>query len=163
MSFAFRRDDSGRWLALIAALAAIAVVAALVSQHLFDFRPCAWCVLQRTIFMLIALAAGLGLAVRGVLLRRLSGGLVLLLAGCGSAAALWQHFVAAKSASCDMSLADRLMGATGLNYALPEVFAAYASCADAASTLAGLPYEAWSLGLFVLLGIFAVLAMRGAR
>jgi disulfide bond formation protein DsbB len=37
----------------------------------------------------------------------------------------------------------------------PEVFAPRASCADAAVDLLGLPYEFWSLGLFV---VFAAAA-----
>jgi protein dithiol:quinone oxidoreductase len=39
------------------------------------------------------------------------------------------------------------------------VFAATASCADAAVPLFGLPYEYWSLGLFGALGIALVTAL----
>ena len=60
-----------------------------------------------------------------------------------------------------MSLADRLMGFTGLDSRFPEVFAAYASCADAKVDLLGMPYEFWSLALFALLGALAVLALLG--
>jgi disulfide bond formation protein DsbB len=35
---------------------------------------------------------------------------------------------------------------------VPEVFQARASCADAAVALLSVPYEFWSLGLFVLIG-----------
>ena len=38
-----------------------ALGAALVSQHVFDLQPCPWCVLQRVIFALLALAAVLAL------------------------------------------------------------------------------------------------------
>jgi disulfide bond formation protein DsbB len=55
-----------------------------------------------------------------------------------------------------MSLADKLMGATGLDSRFPEVFAAYASCADAKVDLLGLPYEFWSLGLFIVLAAAAL-------
>ena len=163
MALAFRPDFSGRWLGAIAIAAVAAVVGALVSQHWFEMRPCAWCVLQRVIFMLIALAAGAGAALSSATGRRLSAALVLALSVCGIAAGLWQHFVAAKSASCDMTLADRLVAATGLNQALPEVFAPYASCADAAVNLLGLPFVAWSLALFVLLGWGSSVVLRGAR
>ena len=40
-----------------------ALGAALVSQHVFDMQPCPWCVLQRLIFVALALAALLGLPV----------------------------------------------------------------------------------------------------
>lgn len=163
MALAFRRDFSGRWLTGIAVAAVAAVVGALVSQHWFEMRPCAWCVLQRVIFMLIALAAGAGAALGSAIGRLWSAALVLALAVCGIAAGLWQHFVAAKSASCDMTLADRLVAATGLNQALPEVFAPYASCADAAVNLFGLPYVAWSLALFVLFVLAALAVLRRVR
>ena len=52
-------------------------------------------------------------------------------------------------------MADRLMGFTGLDSRWPEVFAAYASCADAKVDLAGVPYEFWSLALFSALALAA--------
>ena len=142
------------------AAALLAVATALLSQHLGGVMPCAWCVLQRLILLSLAAAAGLGLLLPGQAGRRLGAGLALLLAGLGGGAALWQHFVAASSASCDQTLADRVMGATGLDSRFPEVFAAYASCADAKADLLGLPYEFWSLALFMLLGGLAWRVLR---
>ena len=142
------------------AAALLAVATALLSQHLGGVMPCAWCVLQRLILLSLAAAAGLGLLLPGQAGRRLGAGLALLLAGLGGGAALWQHFVAASSASCDQTLADRVMGATGLDSRFPEVFAAYASCADAKADLLGLPYEFWSLVLFMLLGGLAWRVLR---
>jgi len=141
----------------------LAVCAALVSQHMFRMEPCPWCVLQRVIFLAITLAAlpGFLLALRPV--RLTSSALVLALAACGVAAALWQHFVAAASASCNMTLADKIVGGLGLDGWQPEVFEARASCADAAVNLFGLPYEFWSLGLFVLLAAMAVKAAQRPR
>ncbi len=137
-----------------------AVGAALVSQHVFGMQPCPWCVLQRLIFLAISAAAVLGLLWRAAPGRRVSGGLVVLLALCGAAAALWQHFVAASAASCDLTLADRIMAASGLDAAWPAVFMATASCAEAAVDLLGLPYEFWSLALFAGLGAAALVVMR---
>ena len=119
--------------------------------------PCPWCVLQRLIFVSIAAACVAGLAV-----PRLGGALAMLLAACGLSAATWQHFVAASSASCDLSLADRIMSATGLDGRFPDVFMAMASCADAKVQLFGLPYEAWSGLLFaaILLAMFVVVFGR---
>jgi disulfide bond formation protein DsbB len=128
-----------------------AVAAALHSQYRLDMQPCPWCVLQRAIFLALALAALPGLLLRLPLVRKASAGLALLLAVCGAAAALWQHFVAASSTSCVQTLADRIMQGSGLSERWPEVFAAYASCADAAVKLHGVPYEYFSLALFVVL------------
>jgi disulfide bond formation protein DsbB len=143
------------------ALGGVAVVgAALVTQHVFDMQPCPWCVLQRLIFLAVSAAALVGLAWRSALGRRVSGGLVVVLALCGAAAALWQHFVAASSASCNLTLAEKIVAATGLDGRFPEVFAAYASCADAAVDLVGVPYEFWSLAAFLLFGLAGWLVRR---
>ena len=145
-----------------ALLAVAAVGTALVSQHVYDQQPCPWCVLQRLIFLAIAAAALLGLVWRGRFGARLAGVLMFLLAGSGIATALWQHFVAASSASCDLTLADRIVAWTGLDGRWPEVFGAFASCKDAAVNLLGVPYEFWSLALFVLLaaGALRVIATK---
>ena len=133
----------------------LAVGAALFTQYRLEMQPCPWCVLQRVIFLGIALASALALAA-----RKLGTGLGLLLSIGGIAAALWQHFVAAASASCNLTLADRIVSALSLNTLWPDVFEARASCADAAVALLGVPYEFWSLGLFVLLGAAMISAMR---
>jgi disulfide bond formation protein DsbB len=146
--------------AVMVLLPLAALAAALVSQHVFDMQPCAWCVLQRVVFLAIALVSLPALVLRGALPRRVLAAGGLLLAGAGMAAALWQHFVAASSASCNLTLADRIVGGLGLDTAWPEVFAAYASCADAAVKLAGLSYEFYSLALYALLGLVALRLLR---
>ena len=151
--------------AVLAATALICFAAiglALVSQHVYDMQPCPWCVLQRAIFAAIALVCVPGLLWRAGWARRLSGALVAVLAGCGLAAALWQHFVAAASSSCKLTLADRIVSGLRLDAWAPEVFAPRASCADAAVDLLGVPYEFWSAALFVVLGAVAM-ALAFAR
>lgn len=142
----------------IVVLPLAAVAAALFTQHVWDMQPCPWCVLQRLIFVAIALVAVIGLVWRSLAGLRVSLGLVVALSLSGAAAALWQHFVAAASPSCNQTLADRIIAGTGLDGSLPEIFQARASCADAAAKLGGVDYEFWSLALFMLL---AVLALRG--
>ncbi len=151
------------WLASVAATALAAVGAALFTQYRMDMMPCAWCVLQRLVFVAIAIAALVGVLLPSLAGRRLGAALVGVLAACGLAAAAFQHFVAAQSASCAMSVADRLMGATGLDARFPEVFAAYASCADAKVNLFGLPYETYSAALFVAMALVAVKVWRNPR
>jgi protein dithiol:quinone oxidoreductase len=143
-------------LAGIAGVSLAAVGAALVSQHVLDMQPCPWCVLQRLIFVLIALVALAGLAWRSVLGQRSTALALLLLCGAGIAAVLWQHFVAASSTSCNLTLADRIMNGSGLPSLLPDVFEARATCADAAVSLFGVPYEFWGLALFVAIEAGAV-------
>jgi len=150
-------------LAGVAGLSLASVAAALLTQHVFNMQPCPWCVLQRLLFLLIAAVAVLGLAWRSRQGRRVAAAGLALLGALGAAAALWQHFVAAASASCAMSLADRLMGWTGLDRALPEVFAAYANCADAKAWLLGVPYEFYSLALFAGIAAAAWVLVRLRR
>ena len=135
----------------IAVISLGAVAVALWTQHALGMEPCPWCVLQRLIFVAMALAALPGLVWRRGFVQVTSALLVLALGLAGIAAALWQHFVAAVSSSCNLTLADRIVASLRLDALLPEVFQARASCADAAVRLWGLPYEAWSLILFVLL------------
>lgn len=147
------------WFGAILLLSVAALVAALVSQYRFDMQPCPWCVLQRLIFVAIALAALLGL-----LVHRLPGALLVVpLAACGIAAALYQHFVAAQSQSCNLTLADRIVSGLSLDTLLPQVFEVRASCADAAVNLLGVPYEFWSLGLYAVLALMALAALRPRR
>ena len=151
--------------AMAVVLPLAAVGAAVFTQYQLDMQPCPWCVLQRAIFVAIALAALPGLLLRWPLLRRASAGLASALSVCGIAAALWQHFVAASSTSCKQTLADQIVQGSGLAERWPEVFAAYASCADAAVKLFGVSYEFYSLALFTLLaGLMAGQCLaRGRR
>ena len=143
-------------LAGIAGVALASVAAALVSQHVFEMQPCPWCVLQRLVFVALGLVALLGLAWRSPTGQRGVPLLLLVLSACGIAAALWQHFVAAASVSCNLTFADRVMTATRLAELLPSVFEARATCADAAVNLAGVPYEFWSLAVFTAIGLACV-------
>lgn len=146
-------------LALGALLCLAALGAALVSQHVYDIQPCPWCVLQRLIFAVTGVVCIVGLLLRSTLGRRIAGGAVMLLAIEGMVAALWQHFVAAASASCNLSFADRVMSRLGVDSLLPEVFEARATCADAAVKIAGIPYEFYSLALFILLALAGALLL----
>lgn len=148
MSQAGRIPTSAALLA-IATVSLGAVVLALVTQHVFDMQPCPWCVLQRLEFVVIGAVALLAVASRSE--RGLHGAAVgiVALSGVGIATALWHYFVAAVSTSCDRTLADQIMAATGLDGLLPEVFEARVSCAEASVTLLGLPYVFWSFAVFV--------------
>jgi protein dithiol:quinone oxidoreductase len=142
--------------ALVFAAALGAVLAALVTQHVYDMQPCPWCVLQRLIFVAVALLAALGWLWRSAAGRWIGALGISTLCALGAMAALWQHFVAAASASCNMTLADRILSGAGLDALFPDVFAATASCADAKVNLLGVPYEFYSLALFVLLDVAAM-------
>ena len=161
MATSFR--NAGGWFAGIALICVAAVGAALASQHMFNMQPCPWCVLQRLILLSIAavcllagiLGRGRARTGRGTFGRRIGAGVVLVLALAGVTVALWQHFKAASSVSCNLTLADKILSVLQLDRALPDVFEPRASCADAAVNLFGVPYDFWSLLLFVLVALAA--------
>ena len=78
-------------------------------------------------------------------------------------ASLWLNLVASKSASCNLTLADKIVGAFSLDSLLPDVFAARANCADAAVKLLGVPYEFWSLALYALIAVAMLRTLRAPR
>ncbi|WP_290905150.1 disulfide bond formation protein B [Aquabacterium sp.] len=138
-------------LTLISLACAGSVGLALLAQHRYGMEPCPWCILQRILFVLLAVLGLVAAALPG-LARRVLAGVALLGALGGMAAALWQHFVAAQSSSCALTLADRIITATGLDVRWPEAFEVRASCADAAVSVLGVPFALWSLALFALTG-----------
>jgi protein dithiol:quinone oxidoreductase len=150
-------------LALIAIASFGAVAAALVSQYQFDMQPCPWCTLQRLIFLIVGAFALLGLVIRSNGVRQVLALGGMLFAVSGMASALWQQLVAAKSDSCNLTLADRIQKSLGLFDLAPSVFAPTASCAEAAVNLLGIPYAMWSLALFLLCALAFVLVMRSSR
>jgi disulfide bond formation protein DsbB len=151
-----------RWLLAMAVVCFAAVGAALVSQYALDMQPCPWCILQRLIFVVVGMLCVVAALLSAPVARKVITGAALVLAGSGAAAAVWQHVVAAKSASCKLTLADKVLTALQVESIAPWLFEVKATCADAAVSLLGLPYEYWSLVLFVLLALGAarVLAQR---
>ena len=136
-----------------------AVGLAAIAQHVFDMQPCPWCVLQRLIYIVVGVLALVAAALPG-LGRRLFIVLALLGTLCGLASALWQQLHAVNEASCAMTLADRIMTALQLDSLVPQLFTAYASCADAAVSVLGIPFAVWSCLLYVILGLLLVWSLR---
>ena len=152
---------ASRLLHLIALLCVAALAVALISQHVFDMRPCAWCVLQRLIFAVIALVCWLGILIGRLapIVQRCAAGLVVALGIGGVTAAWYQYTVAAKLFSCDLTFADRFMVQSGLDAGIPWLFGIFASCMDARVSLLGIEYALWSMALFVLVALLALAAL----
>lgn len=158
-----------RTLVLIVFLSLGALGIALASQHFTGMRPCAWCVFQRVILIVISLAALVGL-VAGRGCRLVAGASTILVAalGLGGIVAAWyQYSVAAVQFSCDQTFADRFMTGSGLDAAVPWLFGIYATCMDARVDLLGVEYALWALALFVIMSVLGlagtVLIVRKAR
>ena len=147
---------SERLLRLVALFCFGAVGVALISQHAFDMPPCAWCVMQRLIYLVIGVVALVGGFGGGRALTRVCGALAALLGLAGVAAAWYQYSVAAKMLSCDQTFADRFMTGIGLESAVPWLFGIYATCMDAKVPVLGIEYALWSLALFVIIFFMAL-------
>lgn len=150
---------SHRLLIVIAVCAFGAVGAALFSQHVLGLMPCAWCVLQRLVFIAIGVVALLGLIGTNRVWVRLMLSIGTSLSALGIWAAWHQWTVAAQSFSCDQTLADRFMTASGLESGIPWLFGIYATCMDAAVKILGLEFAVWSLLLYAALGLTSAAAL----
>lgn len=124
-----------------------------VLQHVFGMKPCSWCVLQRLIFLLVGVACALGAWVGSRPARLGAVALADLLATSGLAAALYQHFVASRSDSCLMTLADQIVMALSLHEIAPWMFMPYAPCNEANMPFLGVPFALWAALAFTLLGL----------
>lgn len=155
------RERAAALLAACAVFCAVLLALGLVLQHVFDMQPCAWCVLQRLLFLLVGLACAAGAWVLRSRGARVGAALLAeAFAAAGLAAALYQHLVASRSDSCVLTLADRIVMALSLHEIAPSMFLATASCADANLPLLGVPFALWSAAAFVLLMLGAGAVLR---
>lgn len=150
-------------LIVVAVLAFGAVALAVGLQVGFDMRPCAWCVFQRLLYLVIGLLAVLAwLAGRGSASRLLAA-LALVTSLGGVVTALYQHLVASHSESCVQTLADQVVRGLTLDQNLPMLFQATAFCNEANVPLLGLPFAIWSAVLFGLLALILIGSVKGRR
>lgn len=144
---------------LIAILALVAVGIALTTQHVLGMQPCVWCVFQRLVCILIAFAALIGVIFTNRPMQVISALLVVGFSIVGVSAAVAQHNAVLAQDSCALSIADKIITWTGLDMSMPAVFEPQATCVDAAASLLGVPYEFWTLLLFVFLGLLALVTL----
>jgi disulfide bond formation protein DsbB len=143
----------------IGVIALGAVGLAAIAQYAFNMQPCPWCVLQRFIYIVVGVLALVAAALPG-LGRRLFIVLALLGSFSGIASALWQQLHAVNEASCDLSLAERIVSGLHLDSLVPQLFIAYASCGDAAVSVLGIPFAVWSCLLYVILALLLAWSLR---
>ena len=143
----------------LASLGAVALAA--LAQYKFDMQPCPWCVLQRLIFIVVGVLALLG-AMLSNTPRRLVVGLAFAGAVSGIATALYQQLHAVNEASCDLSMAERFINWLQLDRLVPQLFIAYASCADAAVSVLHVPFAVWSCMLFAILALLLAWTLRAS-
>lgn len=149
--------SSHKILNTIALLSLSAVGFALFSQHVLEMQPCAWCVLQRFLFLCIAAICLLANFFRSKAWVKVCALLCFALSASGILSAWYQYSVASELFSCNMTFADKFMSQwTGLDATLPWLFGIFATCMDARVSLLGFDYSLWGLGLFA---VFIVLTL----
>ena len=67
--------------------------------------------------------------------------------------------VAANTESCALTFADRFLTRLALDKVAPTLFEVRGSCADAAVSVFGVPFDVWSLALYVLLAVAGLRVM----
>lgn len=155
---------SAKLLHAIALFSILAVCIALISQHVFNMRPCAWCVFQRLLYLLIAVCCWLGLLLRRYGAAQVLAPLAALALAVGGIMAAWyQYSVAAHMFSCEQTFADKFMVGAGLDAHVPWLFGIFATCSDARVKILGIEYALWSLGLFALIALAGLVALARAR
>ena len=148
-------------LTIIGLLAFGAVGLAALAQYAFDMQPCPWCVLQRLIYIVVGVLALLAAALSNMP-RRIVIGLAVAAALSGVASALWQQLRAVNENSCDLSFAERLISTLHLDSLVPQLFVAYASCADAAVSVLHVPFAVWSCAMFAMLALLLAWTWRAS-
>lgn len=137
----------------------LALLLAWVLQHRFDYQPCPWCVLQRLLLLVVVLAALMGALFGARMVQGFSAMAAILLSSVGVGVAMYQHLVAAQSASCNLTLADRILSRTGLIEAWPAMFEATARCDEADRPWLGVPFSLWGAMLFLSLAVMAAASL----
>lgn len=135
-----------------AAVAAGALGFGMYAQLVWQMRPCPWCTLQRLIYAVILLSSLGGVAMNWPSPRLWISCTVILMAAAGIAAAAWQSFGPVDPGGCALTLADRIVQATGLDVRLPKMFSATANCDEANVPLLGIPFAIWSLLTYAIIG-----------
>jgi len=154
-------DQPRRLLAFIA-LACIALLAfGLYLQHAVGLEPCPMCIVQRYLFILVALVAGIGAALPAAATRWV-GGLMALLSFTGAGVAArqsWLQWFPPEIATCGRDLFG-MIESFPLKRVIPMVFRGSGDCSAVDWTFLGLSIANWSFLNFVLVGVIGLLLLR---
>lgn len=157
-------DQPRRLLAFIA-LACIALLAfGLYLQHAVGLEPCPMCIVQRYLFILVALAAGIGAALPASATRWV-GGLMALLSFTGAGVAArqsWLQWFPPEIATCGRDLFG-MIESFPLKRVIPMVFRGSGDCSAVDWTFLGLSIANWSFLNFVLVGVIGLALLLRRR
>jgi disulfide bond formation protein DsbB len=157
-------DQPRRLLAFIA-LACIALLAfGLYLQHAVGLEPCPMCIVQRYLFILVALVAGIGAALPAAATRWV-GGLMALLSFTGAGVAArqsWLQWFPPEIATCGRDLFG-MIESFPLRRVIPMLFRGSGDCSAVDWTFLGLSIANWSFLNFVLVGAIGLALLLRRR
>lgn len=130
---------------LIAFISIIALSVALISQHYFGAEPCAWCIAQRIIIILIAFVSIVGIFVK----NKFNIFMNIVLSFIGLIVALYQTYIVSSQGDCSVSLAEKIVTYLKLNTLLPSIFESYALCTDSIATFLSVSFVTWGMLFFI--------------
>ena len=146
-------SKSRHMLLLIAIYCVACVGMAYYLQHYLHMAPCSWCVMQRYVFLMIALCCLVGWALPSPRIPACFS-LVFSLGGIGLAG--WQIWTSAKpSLTCGADALVDVMNHLVTARWFPELFAARGSCEQERAIL-GFTAPQWAIVAFILVSVVLV-------
>jgi protein dithiol:quinone oxidoreductase len=155
-----RFDKSPRGvLALVCAVCVGMLAFGLYLQHVVGLEPCPMCIVQRYAFVLVAIVAGLGAALKARGAQTIAGLLMLLVSGFGAFVAArqsWLQWYPPETASCGRDFYG-MIEAFPLQRAIPMIFRGSGDCTKIDWTFLGLSIANWSFLVFCLFALVGLL------
>ncbi|WP_442762585.1 disulfide bond formation protein B [Malikia spinosa] len=155
-------DQPRRLLALIAAACIALLAFGLYLQHAVGLEPCPMCIVQRYLFVLVALVAAIG-AVLPAATARWSGALMALLSLTGAGVAArqsWLQWFPPEITACGRDLFG-MIESFPLRRVIPMLFRGSGDCSAVDWTFLGLTIANWSFLNFLLVAALgAALLLR---
>jgi disulfide bond formation protein DsbB len=159
-------SSSRNLLLAIAAVSLALVGAALYLQHAKDMLPCPLCVIQRYLFLGIALFSLIGASMGNSAGKARVGAGLALLCGLGGLGVVAKHLyvLAHPGFSCGIDPMETILNKIPTATLMPWLFRADGLCEAAQDTVFGLNVPQWSAVWFVILTLALVAAlMRRVR
>lgn len=157
-------DQPRRLLALIAAACIALLAFGLYLQHAVGLEPCPMCIVQRYLFVLVALVAAIG-AVLPAATARWSGALMALLSLTGAGVAArqsWLQWFPPEITACGRDLFG-MIESFPLRRVIPMLFRGSGDCSAVDWTFLGLTIANWSFLNFLLVAVLGIGLLRKQR
>ena len=157
-----------RVLAAICAACVAMLAFGIYLQAVVGLEPCPMCIVQRYAFILVAIVAGVGAALRGRGAHAAAGGLIVLLSGFGAFVAArqsWLQWYPPEVASCGRDFYGMIENFP-LKRAIPMIFRGSGDCTKVDWTFLSLSIANWAFLVFcalVVVGGFIAVKRWGAR